>query len=177
MTRAICAALCLLTLAGLVAASEPPCHYQTVYEFWPGGYWHGRYYPAGYYAVSRPVAVLYLNRTYSISYDSDTAALVEAIDRVAKAVESLRGPRAEAKATDGPGVIRQRCASCHAGANPKGGFVLVRDNGEPALLAIEDRAKVLARVHSPDPRHRMPPDKPLPAAESKLLTDFLFQKE
>jgi mono/diheme cytochrome c family protein len=164
--RGLAALACLAICTGLAGSSE-----RVLYEWWPGGYWHGCYYPAGYYVVRQPVVY-----TYAVSYDTDTAALIAAIDRVARAVEALRAERAE-QATTGSDVLRQRCAQCHSGQQAKGGFALLVDGGGLAKLTVEDRSKVISRIHSTDPRMRMPPTGPLTDSERRLVDRLMFGEE
>jgi hypothetical protein len=54
-------------------------------------------------------------------------------------------------------VLRQRCAACHAGPNPKGRFSVEATTGD---LASDERLEIVDRVTSSDPQRRMPPDGP-----------------
>jgi len=150
------------------------------YEYWPGGYWRGAYYAAGYYpAVQKVVAV----PVYSVSYNPDSAKQLEIIDRAMQVLEKMAAanlaPREEPrpqKVVGGLDVLRARCAACHQAGNveDKGAKLTILDGqANLAPLSLEEKKRVVARVHAGDAARVMPPRSPLPGEEKAKIAEVL----
>ncbi len=74
-------------------------------------------------------------------------------------------------------LLARRCLSCHAGDDPQGGLNLTRrtsalaggDSGPGIILGDPDGSPLWERIDAGE----MPPDQPLPAAERRLIRDWL----
>ena len=103
--------------------------------------------------------------TYSVSYNSDTAAIVAELRAIRRELEAMRGGSQPLSLA---GVFSQRCASCHASgvsASKGAGISLLDAAGKvPPLSVLEKRAiKKAIRTNMPKG------DKPL----DKVEIDFI----
>ena len=152
--------LLVLAVGGVAVASCPgPVHYSVPVR-------HRQHFVQPYYAPY--VAPVYVP-VYRISYNSETAELLQAVKELRTTVQSLQ--LQSGAGLSGQQVLSTSCISCHGfkTADEKGnGFYLFNEDGSPLKFSRNDAKRIFARITHSDPAKRMPPGKTLevPALES-----------
>lgn len=168
MNRLIAITLAAALLPCLPSADAGGCHpvatVRAGYEWWPGGYWQGSYYAAGYYPVAKAKVV---ETRYVVTYSETEAKLLAIVEKLVDQRPADPQTLQLKSAPDGRAVLRSRCYSCHGSAEvaAESGTRLVM----PENLTADHLERYQARINSTDPAKRMPPGKPLPAAEKAAV--------
>jgi len=123
--------------------------------------------PAYYYP---PATILIYPPSYYVGISHPDADLLERLESLKLQLERLESQRPEVRGQrselNGSQVLVERCAACHTGANPKGGFRL-----DLTGFASEDKARAIEQVLA----GAMPPRGGLPDAERKAVLRALVK--